>query len=193
MAYSTDSQPGATVSNSDTKSLELDENYFGSRSSDFMNLNTVEEIEAAIVTCREKILSLPEMSVEKRQLVQQLVQMRLRLTDVRDMKIYSDPMKVKIISSHKFVGQTVQLKLPQSSQLHCDACAGVIWIPVQSWFTCSECSYISHVHCLDSVKRVCAAVLIDANPGFISQICPEKGLEDQNFMCAECKTGISYS
>lgn len=69
--------------------------------------------------------------------MQQLVRLRLRLQDVREMEIYGDPANLRVVLGHKFVSQTIQLKIPQSTQLHCDACASLIWAPLQSWFTCT--------------------------------------------------------
>ena len=129
-----ESSSGGAASN---LNLELDENYF-SDSTEMMSFQSTEEIETAIEKCKENILSLPEMSEEKRVLVQRLIQLRLRLQDFRDLELYSDPKKVKVIQNHKFTTQTVQLKIStQSTQLHCDACARIIWMPVQHWFSCS--------------------------------------------------------
>ncbi len=56
-----------------------------------------------------------------------------------------------------------------------------------------ECDYISHGQCLNSVKRICASVKVKENPCYILEICPEKSLRNQNYRCAECKAGISFS
>jgi len=97
---------------------------------------TVQELETAIQKCKESILSLGETSEEKRLLVQNLVKLRLRLQDVQEVEIYTDPKKVKVIHCHKFVQQSVvQIKF-KTSQLYCETCVALIWIPIQTWFCC---------------------------------------------------------
>ena len=199
-----------------TSSLGLNENQIQhSEQLLWTGTETVSQLETAIHKCKENILSLGEMSEEKRLLVQNLVKLRLRLQDVQEIEIYTDPKKVKVIHCHKFVQQSVvQLKF-KTSQLYCETCVHRIWIPIQSWFCCSgkkycikldkindltisffyesECEYISHGQCLNSVKRICASLKVNENPEYTMEICPEIKLGIQNYRCFECKSGISFS
>lgn len=119
---------------SEENSLKLDENHF---SDDVLAMDTVSEIEEAIVKCKENILSLLETSEEKRLLVQRLIKLRLKLQEVQEIQIYMDLKKMKIVQSHKFCIQSVtQLKF-QTSQIYCETCSGLIWIPLQSCFLCT--------------------------------------------------------
>lgn len=121
--------------NNSTKSLQIDENYY-SQQLEIWNMDKVPEIQLAIEKCKDKILALQETSEEKRLLVQNLVKLRLRLQEVQELEIYMDPKKMKLVQSHKFVSLSVtQLKF-HPSQIYCETCCGLIWIPVQSCFVC---------------------------------------------------------
>ena len=122
-------------SNSFTKSLQVDENYY-SQQVEVWDMEKVHEIQLAIENCKENILMLQETSEEKRLLVQRLVKLRLRLQEVQELEIYMDPKKMKVVQSHKFVSLSVtQLKF-HPSQIYCETCSGLIWVPVQSCFVC---------------------------------------------------------
>jgi len=181
-------------SNTSINSLDLDNNYIHDSEELFWTgMETVQQLETAIKKCKEDILSIQETSEEKRLLVQNLVKLRLRLQDVQEIELYTDPKKVKVIQCHKFVRQSVgQIKF-KTSQLYCESCVALIWIPVQSWFCCSDCEYISHSHCLNSIKRVCASVKVNDSPQYILKLCPEKKIGAQNYRCVECKSGISFN
>ncbi|KAI9550343.1 hypothetical protein GHT06_001570 [Daphnia sinensis] len=171
----------------------VDGNKYSCQLEDIWNMGKVVEIQLAIDNCKESILALKETSEEKRCLVQRLVKLRLRLQEVQELEIYMDPKQVKVVQNHKFVCQTVTQLRFQASQIYCETCTSLIWIPVQSCFACLECEYISHGQCLNSVKRICASVMVKENPTYIMEICPEKSLGNQNYRCAECKGGILFS
>jgi hypothetical protein len=116
--------------------LSVDENYYSKQHEEVWNMEKSIDIQLAIDTCKDSILALEEISEEKRLLVQRLVKLRLRLQEVQELEIYMDPKKMKVVQSHKFVCQTVtQLKF-HPSQIYCETCSGLIWIPVQSCFVC---------------------------------------------------------
>lgn len=116
--------------------LLLYENYYSRQHEDVWKMGKVVEIQLAIDKCKESILALKETSEEKRLLVQRLVKLRLRLQEVQELEIYTDPKQVKVVQNHKFICQTVtQLKF-HASQIYCETCSGLIWIPVQSCFAC---------------------------------------------------------
>ena len=116
----------------------MDKNHFcTSEEALWTKTESVQELETAIQKCKESILSLEQTSEEKRLLVQNLVKLRLKLQDVQEIEIYTDLKKVKMIHHHKFVKQTVgQIKF-KTSQLYCETCVALIWIPIQTWFCCS--------------------------------------------------------
>ena len=47
--------------------------------------------------------------------------------------------------------------------------------------------FSSHERCISSVARHCVAEQVQQRPAYILDICPEKGLDLQNFACAECR------
>ena len=100
------------------------------------NIEKAIDIQLQIAKCKENILALQEVSEEKRLLVQKLVKLRLRLQEVQELEIYVDPKKVKIVQNHKFLCQSVTHLKFHPSQIYCETCSGLIWIPVQSCFVC---------------------------------------------------------
>lgn len=117
-------------------SLPVYENYYSLQYEDVWNMGKVVEIQLAIRKCKASILALEEISEEKRLLVQRLVKLQLRLQEVQELEIYMDPKQVKMVQNHKFICQAVtQLKF-HASQIYCETCSGLIWIPVQSCFAC---------------------------------------------------------
>lgn len=192
--------------------LSLKENYY-SEVDVVSCFGNASEIQLEIDKCKESILKLQEVSENKRLLVRKLVKLRLKLQEVQEIEIYLDPKRMKIVQNHKFLCQGVtQLKF-HTSQIYCETCSGLIWIPVQSCFVCLgkmniitltvlnkinvflflECDYVSHGQCLNTVRRVCASVKAKRNLGFILDLCPENTLKNQNYRCAECKAGLLFS
>lgn len=139
-------------------SFELEENHFSPHHhADVLSMQSVEEIETAIVKCKESILSIHEPSEEKRVLVQRLVRLRLRHQELVEIDIYKDPAReIKMIQSHRFSSHGVlQLRL-NSSQIYCETCSGLIWIPVQHCFVCSgtnrfKRSILTYISCLITI------------------------------------------
>lgn len=132
--FEKDSESGIELENS-SNLLQVHENHY-SQQVEVWNMEKVSEIQDAIEKCKESILALKELSEEKRLLVQKLVKLRLRLQEVQELEIYMDPKKMKVVQSHKFLCQSVtQLKF-HTSQIYCETCCGLIWIPVQSCFAC---------------------------------------------------------
>ncbi|XP_063631516.1 differentially expressed in FDCP 8 homolog [Cydia splendana] len=147
---------------------------------------TKEEVEKAIKQCKELILNSQQCSDERKWLVRYLVELRLRLEDIKDTD--GQPRLGVCIKGHHFKQQTT----PQNRKQYCDHCSGVIWSIVQSSYICSDCGYLCHYKCVDYICRVCAHVVMTDKGQFEMDICPEKGLASQDYKCAECATALTF-
>lgn len=147
---------------------------------------TKDEIEKAIVQCKELVLSSVQCSDERKWLVRYLVELRLRLEDLKDNNGLA---RVQVsIKGHHFEQQTN----PSNRKQYCDHCSGVIWSIVQGSYICNDCGYLCHYKCVDHICRVCAHVVMTEKGSFEMSICPEKGLATQDYKCAECQTALNF-
>lgn len=147
---------------------------------------TKEEVEKAVVQCKELILSSPQCSDERKWLVRYLIELRLRLQDLKD---NDGQIRLKVsLKGHHFEQQTSTGNRKQ----YCDHCSGVIWSIVQGSYICNDCGYLCHYKCIDDVCRVCAHVVMTEKGYFEMSICPEKGLANQDYKCAECHTALTF-
>ncbi|CAH0404255.1 unnamed protein product [Chilo suppressalis] len=147
---------------------------------------TREELEKAAKQCKELVLNTPQCSEERKWLVRYLVELRLRLEDVKENDGQFKP-RVSI-KSHHFEQQINSNNRKQ----YCDHCSGVIWSIVQSSYKCSDCNYVCHYKCVDEVCRMCAHVVMTDRGQFEMSICPEKGLAAQDYKCVECQTALTF-
>lgn len=147
---------------------------------------TKEDIEKAIIQSKELILSSPQCSEERKWLVRYLVELRLRLEDLKDEN--GQPRSNVAIKGHHFKQQTNIANRKQ----YCDHCSGVIWSIMQGSYICSDCGYICHYKCVDNIFRICAHVIMTENGHFEMNICPQKGLAAQDYKCAECHTPLTF-
>lgn len=147
---------------------------------------TKEEIERAIIQSKELILNSPQCSDERKWLVRYLVELRLRLEDLKE----NDGLtRIGVsIKGHHFKQQTTIGNRKQ----FCDHCSGVIWSIVQSSYSCDDCGYLCHYKCVDHICRVCAHVVMTEKGQFETNICPENGLASQQYKCAECHTALTF-
>lgn len=95
-----------------------------------------EEIKAAIFKCKESILKLDSASVERRSLVRELIDLRITLQDIEEVNCGTVKAKT-VIQGHKFVSQGLTQIRFNTSQLFCEICGSIIWLPLQSWSTCT--------------------------------------------------------
>lgn len=62
-------------------------------------------------------------------------------------------------------------------------------------YVCIVCGFGYHKKCLHSVDRVCSGrhtpLREDETSTFILEVCPEKGLTQQQFRCARCNTAFN--
>lgn len=147
---------------------------------------TREEVEKAITQCKELVLSSPQCSEERKWLVRYLIELRLRLEDLKD----NDGLVRSRVSikGHHFEQQIN----PSNRKQYCDHCSGVIWSIVQSSYICTDCGYVCHYKCVDHICRVCAHVVMTEKGQFEMSICPERGLAAQDYKCAECHSALTF-
>eukprot|EP00117_Sycon_ciliatum_P037407 scpid45103/ scgid27993/ Differentially expressed in FDCP 8 homolog len=151
---------------------------------------TIADVEIAIEVKKKRIQTCEES--EKEVLVAEIVQLRLRLLQLVESSSSNE--QQKLILGHRFVRKT---KKPGSKST-CDRCGAVIWRMVQIWYRCAECHYNCHAKCLGDVSRSCVQEGVDRTPliksrTFITEICPERGLGEQQYMCFECRRRIAFS
>ncbi|XP_053621241.1 differentially expressed in FDCP 8 homolog [Plodia interpunctella] len=147
---------------------------------------TREEIEKAIIQCKELVLSSPQCSEERKWLVRYLIELRIRLEDLKDND--GQNRQQVAIKGHHFERQIS----PSNRKQYCDHCSGVIWSIVQASYICNDCGYLCHYKCVDDICRMCAHVVMTDKGQFEMTICPEKGLAAQNYKCAECHTALTF-
>ncbi|XP_041367334.1 uncharacterized protein LOC121381964 [Gigantopelta aegis] len=165
--------------------LGLAEDHFSQPDGHF-GLSSTEELDLAIENCVEIIKMVPQNSDKQKNLVEKLVQLRMKRQELKDGPEPVLP-DIKMVVGHKFKERN-----SRSSKHYCEKCNAVIWGVLQAWYRCIECGYCCHAKCLISITRTCARVKVKANPTYCLSICPKKGLASQNYRCAECKSPISF-
>ncbi|XP_059162557.1 differentially expressed in FDCP 8 homolog [Physella acuta] len=167
--------------------LGLSEDHFSHPQGHF-GLSSTEELELAIENCKEMIKESQVGSDKQKNLVLKLVQLRIKLHEVKEGP-EQVPDDVKVIMSHKMM-----LKTSRTSKYYCEKCNGAIWGMLQRWYRCTECGYRCHEKCLQQILRTCAKAKVLEDPTLIMELCPTdpNGLTNQNFRCWECRTSISY-
>ncbi|KRY55468.1 Voltage-dependent calcium channel unc-36, partial [Trichinella britovi] len=147
---------------------------------------SVEELTSAIAKCKDLVLQTAPMSAIRRELVRRLIELRQKLHELKD-GLAQDSKFDAAVMGHQF-------KTPSRTILerrYCEFCGGLIWAFLQPWYFCRLCGFYVHVKCVNKVKRQCASLIVNENPVFELEICPERGLAMQNFQCADCKTQVS--
>ncbi|XP_055708664.1 differentially expressed in FDCP 8 homolog isoform X2 [Phlebotomus papatasi] len=151
------------------------------------------DLQNAIELCRKLVLEYEEGSSERKWIVRHLVELRFRLREIQD--VAEDPEGVappaaRVILGHHFVTRQI---LNVTTKQYCDHCTGIIWSVVQASYICSDCSFCVHHKCLNSVLRVCAHVVATERKIPIEDICPEVGLAEQKYKCAECSIPLTFN
>ncbi|XP_067648281.1 differentially expressed in FDCP 8 homolog isoform X2 [Eurosta solidaginis] len=151
----------------------------------------IQDLEAAIAHCRDLVMLSDECSEERRWLVRHLVDLRLSLKELESAQ--ADPLEVapqvKTVVGHHF---NIQRSGHIAARQYCDHCSGIIWRMIQTSYICSDCNFMAHQKCLDSVVRICAHVIASERRYPVDEICPEIGLAAQNYKCAECGTLLNF-
>ncbi|XP_071957898.1 differentially expressed in FDCP 8-like [Antedon mediterranea] len=178
--FSLDDTQFANITDED---LGLAEDHF-SRPEGFFGYSKVEELELAIENCKVMLQKSDEHSEHRRALVNKLVQLRMKLLEVKYPE--EENPGIKVIVGHRFKRKHGKGVNPQ-----CERCNSLIWRLLQSWYRCIDCGLNCHSKCLNLIKRECVSRKI-SGANYSTEICPEAGLSAQNYRCAECKIPISF-
>lgn len=84
--------------------------------------------------CKEMVLESAECSEERKWLVRRLIELRLRVQEIRE-KSNEVTLETLVILGHHFVTQ--KYHIPISGSVYCDHCSGGIWTMLQSWYMCN--------------------------------------------------------
>ncbi|GBN27461.1 Differentially expressed in FDCP 8 [Araneus ventricosus] len=175
-----DLSTSAEISQEIDKELGLTENHF-SRPEGYFGFSTSDELKMAIEDCKEMIKSEENDTEKKKQLVKKLVQLKLKLEEIKDGPIEPPP-DIKVVLGHNF--EVRSLERPKQ---YCEKCCGIIWGVMTNWYHCKNCGFKCHSKCLNLITRICAKTKVMENGTYELSICPEIGLSQQKFRCAECK------
>jgi len=164
--------------------LGLAEDHFSQPEGSF-GLSTLEELDLAIRSCQDLIFAASENTERRKSLVHKLVQLRLKKQEAKE--DHTEEEDVKCVVGHKFTKTA-----SKSSKRYCEKCAGVIWGVIQACYRCQACGFSCHDKCLNLITRTCASSKVAENPTYILSICPEKGLAEQMYRCAECRAPLAF-
>lgn len=66
-------------------------------------------------------------------------------------------------------------------------------MPCDYPFLVSGCYYRCHSKCMNMITKPCVRSKVSHQSEYELSICPEIGLDRQDYRCAECRTPISLS
>ncbi|XP_020952685.1 differentially expressed in FDCP 8 homolog isoform X6 [Sus scrofa] len=174
--------------------LGLSEDHFARPVGLFL-ASDVQQLRQAIQECKEAILELPEHSEKQKDAVVRLVHLRLKLQELKDPN--EDEPNIRVLLEHRFYKEK-----SKSVKQTCDKCNTIIWGLIQTWYTCTGergqawytctgCYYRCHSKCLNLISKPCVRSKVSHQAEYELSICPEAGLDSQDYRCAECRAPIS--
>ncbi|KAM6430156.1 differentially expressed in FDCP 8 homolog isoform 2-T2 [Liasis olivaceus] len=166
-----------------TMDLGLAEDHF-SRPVGLFLASDVDQLRQAIEEWKQRILELPDNSEMQKDAVVRLIHLRLRLQELKDPS--EDEPNIRVILEHRFYKEK-----SKGVKQTCDKCNTIIWGLLQTWYTCTGCSYRCHSKCLNLITKPCVRSKVSHQAEYELSICPETGLDSQDYRCAECRAPIS--
>uniref|UniRef100_A0A8V0Y465 Differentially expressed in FDCP 8 homolog n=1 Tax=Gallus gallus TaxID=9031 RepID=A0A8V0Y465_CHICK len=163
--------------------LGLAEDHF-SRPVGLILAPDVQQLRRAIEECRRAILALPEHSERQKDAVVRLIHLRLKLQELQDPD--EEEPNIRVVLEHRFYKEK-----SKSVKQMCDKCSTIIWGLIQTWYTCTGCYYRCHSKCLPLVTKPCVRSKVSHQAEYQLSICPESGLDSQDYRCAECRAPIA--
>ncbi|NXN01690.1 DEFI8 protein, partial [Sylvia borin] len=127
------------------------------------------QLRRAIEECKRVILALPEHSERQKDAVVRLIHLRLKLQELKDPG--EDEPNIRVVLEHRFYKEK-----SKSVKQMCDKCSTIIWGLIQTWYTCTG---------------RCVRAQLSHQAEYQLSICPESGLDSQDYRCAECRAPIS--
>uniref|UniRef100_A0A673VSC4 Differentially expressed in FDCP 8 homolog n=1 Tax=Suricata suricatta TaxID=37032 RepID=A0A673VSC4_SURSU len=144
----------------------------------------IQQLRQAIEECKQLILELPEHSEKQKDAVVRLIHLRLKLQELKDPN--EDEPNIRVLLEHRFYKEK-----SKSVKQTCDKCNTIIWGLIQTWYTCTGCYYRCHSKCLNLISKPCVRSKVSHQAEYELNICPETGLDSQDYRCAECRAPIS--
>ncbi|XP_025940622.1 differentially expressed in FDCP 8 homolog [Apteryx rowi] len=178
-----DPSPGDPEGSERPMDLGLAEDHF-SRPVGLFLASDVRQLRQAIEECKRVILELPEHSERQKDAVVRLIHLRLKLQELQDPS--EDEPNIRVILEHRFYKEK-----SKSVKQTCDKCSTIIWGLIQTWYTCTGCYYRCHSKCLPLVTKPCVRSKVSHQAEYELNICPESGLDSQDYRCAECRAPVS--
>ncbi|XP_075879361.1 differentially expressed in FDCP 8 homolog isoform X2 [Nelusetta ayraudi] len=172
-----------THSSDRTMDMGLAEDHFSRPMGSFV-ASDIEQLKMAIEECKKLILELPEHSERQKDTVVKLIHLRLKLQELKDPE--EDEPNLRILLEHRFSKEK-----SKSVKQTCDKCSTIIWGLIQTWYTCTGCYYRCHSKCMNMITKPCVKSKVSHQSAYELSICPEIGLDRQDYRCAECRTPIS--
>ncbi|XP_007172609.1 differentially expressed in FDCP 8 homolog isoform X6 [Balaenoptera acutorostrata] len=163
--------------------LGLSEDHFARPVGLFL-ASDIQQLRQAIQECKQVILELPEHSEKQKDAVVRLIHLRLKLQELKDPN--EDEPNIRVLLEHRFYKEK-----SKSVKQTCDKCHTVIWGLIQTWYTCTGCYYRCHSKCLNLISKPCVRSKVSHQAEYELNICPEAGLDSQDYRCAECRAPIS--
>lgn len=163
--------------------LGLSEDHF-SRPVGLFLASDIQQLRQAIEECKQVILELPEQSERQKDAVVRLIHLRLKLQELKDPN--EDEPNIQVLLEHRFYKEK-----SKSVKQTCDKCNTIIWGLIQTWYTCTGCYYRCHSKCLNLISKPCVRSKVSHQAEYELNICPEAGLDSQDYRCAECRAPIS--
>ncbi|KAF3817531.1 hypothetical protein GH733_012818 [Mirounga leonina] len=163
--------------------LGLSEDHF-SRPVGLFLASDIQQLRQAIEECKQVILELPEQSEKQKDAVVRLIHLRLKLQELKDPS--EDEPNIRVLLEHRFYKEK-----SKSVKQTCDKCNTIIWGLIQTWYTCTGCYYRCHSKCLNLISKPCVRSKVSHQAEYELNICPETGLDSQDYRCAECRAPIS--
>uniref|UniRef100_A0A0N5AHF7 Transcription elongation factor SPT4 n=1 Tax=Syphacia muris TaxID=451379 RepID=A0A0N5AHF7_9BILA len=153
------------------------------------NYTAEEELELVIGYCLRKLQNPDNLEITwKKDLMKKLVESRLKLDSLKDACVSGELLHIRTYQNHEFIVQSARGRNP-----YCEVCMSTIWRLIQRWRKCRVCGIRVHDKCIEGVVRKCVgAVACDPDFRVAMKICPEQGLDAQNYACAECKRPLQF-
>ncbi|XP_030621849.1 differentially expressed in FDCP 8 homolog isoform X2 [Chanos chanos] len=166
-----------------TMDLGLAEDHFSRPVGSFV-ASDIEQLKQAIEECKRLILELPEHSEKQKDNVVKLIHLRLKLQELKDPE--EDEPNLRVLLEHRFSKEK-----SKSVKQTCDKCSTIIWGLIQTWYTCTGCYYRCHSKCMNLITKPCVKTKVSHQSEYELNICPEIGLDKQDYRCVECRAPVS--
>ncbi|KJE97004.1 differentially expressed in FDCP 8 [Capsaspora owczarzaki ATCC 30864] len=125
---------------------------------------------------------------EKKHLVEKLVQLRLRDWELRD----SEAAASAALAEEEMQNQGHHFKVANYSvPTFCDQCSSFIWGVYRQGYRCQECGLNVHKKCMGAIASECPSLEAE-HASYQLSICPENGLDQQDYKCFECHRPIGF-